>query len=152
MQEELDNLAEAFSPTEAEKPPVSTTVTPLSALQALGAILKPLAAPPSEHPANEAQLTRSNKETFAQQADTVPQLMTAPRPELAPVLYKAWESLASPLLQPGVYAFRVKAAPFGNNAPPKPIFDDTGKVDGYEEWPINGVEVISVKLTFVSED
>ena len=52
-------------------------------------------------------------------------------------LYQAWQNLT--LTQPAdihVYAPRVKAAPFGHNAPWK-VASVTNGVAAYEEWEIN---------------
>jgi len=49
------------------------------------------------------------------------------------------QTVASPSNAAGVWALRVKTAPFGHNAPLKPtINSSTGAITGYTEWPLTG--------------
>jgi predicted phage baseplate assembly protein len=153
----LQSLVDELSEVTSDAPSVALTPSAIAdgpsspALEQLGTVLVPLSKAPSEHPASAARLTRTAKQTFDPQADTAPQLLTTLRSDLAPVLYQAWESLASPSSELTVHALRVKAAPFGNNAPLKPILNANGTVKRSEEWPIQGTEVISLDLTVLSE-
>jgi Baseplate J-like protein len=53
--------------------------------------------------------------------------------------------------EPQIVAFRVRAAPFGHNAPLKPIYDERGKIIGTAEWPLAGSETIQVRLAAPAE-
>ena len=94
-----------------------TSVLAPSALGNLAAILDPLALPPSLQPANPRRLVRTIEQTFSPQADTAPRLLAAFRPAVAKTIYQAWAGIETPSSQVKVYALRVKAAPFGHNAP-----------------------------------
>jgi len=101
-------------------------------------IVAALSKPPSTPPASSARLERDLATTFSASADTVPQLVTAFRPELAPTLHVAIEN-AVVTGQPAVevLALRVVAAPFGHNAPLRPITDERGVPVAYEDWPLS---------------
>jgi hypothetical protein len=88
-----------------------------SPLANLTGILDQLARPPSLQPANSRRLVRSVAQVFAPQADTAPRLLAAFKPAVAGTLYQAWSGVATPSAQVRVYALRVKAAPYGHNAP-----------------------------------
>ena len=96
--------------------PVTSTLA-ASALGNLTAIIDPLALPPSLQPANPQRLVRTIAQTFSPQADTAPRLLAAFRPAVATTIYQAWAGVETPSSQVQVYALRVKAAPYGNNAP-----------------------------------
>jgi Baseplate J-like protein len=105
----------------------------------------PLIQAPAEHPASSAHLPRSVSKTFTPRADMTPALLKAFHPEVGQDLYTALENArvtVAPAAQ--VHAFRVQAAPFGNNAPLKPITDDKGIVVGTEEWPLEDGSVIDI--------
>jgi hypothetical protein len=124
-------------------PPVSAPPPIVaSPLTSLTAILQQLALPRSVQPANSARLGRTVTRTFSPQADTAPQLLAAFNPPAAGVLYKAWANieLPAPAVPVQVYAMRVKAAPFGNNAPLQPIVPKTGDPVGFQEWKLSGNE------------
>jgi predicted phage baseplate assembly protein len=119
----------------SERITVAST-TPLEALQSL---TKPLLLPPSLQPANRLRLSRSTSQAFDGDRDTLPQLLTAFKPRLAETAYRAWANASVPqTVTVEVYALRVKAAPFGHNARPRPMHDATGRIEDYEEWPIAG--------------
>lgn len=114
----------------------------------LGVLIEPLLTPPSLQPANRQRLERSVEQTFAPQADVGPQLLVTLNPRLETTLYRAWAnsevSLPSPFQSAEV--LRVQAAPFGHNAPLKPLYDDQGRLVGSEEWPLGGTVTISLQL------
>jgi hypothetical protein len=88
-----------------------------SALDGLLPFVGALTQPGSVPLANRARLARGVGDVFAATADIAPRLLTALRPELRDVLYKAWG--ARPAVAPDtltVYALRVKASLFGHNA------------------------------------
>jgi hypothetical protein len=108
----------------------------------LEGLLKPLSKPPSLQPTNALVLPRSVQQTFAPQSDIAPRLLTALRPAVAPLLYKAWANVVPPPTQVQVYALRVKASLFGHSSPGKTLLGrgETEppflKVVGIEDWPV----------------
>jgi hypothetical protein len=116
------------------QPQLMESVLAPSALENLTAILGPLALPPSLQPANPQRLVRTIEQTFSSQADTAPRLLAAFRPAVATTLYQAWGGVEHPSSQVEVYALRVKAAPFGNNAPKQMQVPDVHQVPIPKEW------------------
>jgi len=107
----------------------------------------PLIQAPAEHPASSAHLPRSVSKTFTPRADMTPALLKAFHPEVGQDLYTALENArvtVAPAAQ--VHAFRMQAAPFGNNAPLKPVTNDKGIVIGTEEWPLEEGAIIDIVL------
>ncbi|HUJ71998.1 MAG TPA: hypothetical protein VLZ30_07125, partial [Verrucomicrobiae bacterium] len=90
-------------------------------------------------PASSAELPRDTKSAFAGNAETNLQLLRGFEPKLEGTLSDA---LANAKVTPDsgikVYALRVKASPFGSNAPKKvlQIDKDTGEILEVGEWPI----------------
>ncbi|MFI5456620.1 MAG: putative baseplate assembly protein [Isosphaerales bacterium] len=121
------------------QPQLVTSPLEASALGNLTAIIDPLALPPSLQPANPKRLVRTIAQMFSPQADTAPRLLAAFRPAVATTIYQAWAGVETPSSQVQVYALRVKAAPYGNNAP-KQASVITGEVPCYHEWPLASVD------------
>lgn len=112
----------------------------------------PLIQAPAEHPASSAHLPRSVSKTFTPRADMTPALLKAFHPKVGQDLYTALENArvtVAPAAQ--VHAFRVQAAPFGNNAPLKPVTNDKGIVIGTEEWPLEDSLTISIEMSSAAE-
>ena len=114
-------------------------------------LLTPLLKPPSIQPANALRLIRKAEATFAAESDAIPRLLTTFKPRLRDGLYKAWANTTVTGPEDGqrlqrLEALRVKAAPFGHNAPLKPIYDDEGAVVGSEEWPLAGTLTTGVEF------
>jgi hypothetical protein len=128
----------------------------------LGSLLGPLQVAPSVPPANSFRLDRTVSQTYGLKEvnqkpredatpglpDIGPQLLGALKFSLRDSLYSA---LANATVSPESHllsanALRVKAAPFGRNAPLKPILDSKGIVVGHEEWPLAGL--VSIRLDF----
>lgn len=100
-------------------------------------LLQSLEKPPSIPPANPSQLERSIERAFGPDSDITPNLLTALRPGLAPLLLAAIEK--RPVLEPTtakVYAMRTRASVFGHNAPLQQVTNDAGKVIGHKEWTL----------------
>ena len=117
----------------------------LPPLTGLMGLLPSLAKPPSLPPANSLRLGRDIKKTFEARQDTLPQLIAAFRPDAASTIYPAWaNSVVTRPAQVEIYALRVKAAPFGHNAPLKPVLDDKGRIVATEEWPIGDTATIDL--------
>ncbi|WP_292995485.1 putative baseplate assembly protein [Nitrosomonas sp.] len=111
-------------------------------------LVQPLSVPPEPQFASSAFLPRTLKNSFKQSSDSLPQLVSFLKPTIADMLYPAWSNaITIPATPPKIYAFRVKAAPFGSTAPPKQITDDKGKVVGSEEWPLAGGVTVGVKAS-----
>ncbi len=118
-----------------------------SPLDRLYTLLPGLSKPPSEQPANAQRLSRDTQAIFSEQSDLSPKLLANFNPALRPQLYSAWGSseVSASLELESVQALRTKAAPFGSNAPLKPIYDDEGRVTGYEEWPLGEIVTTTVQ-------
>lgn len=115
-------------------------------------LIEPLAKAPASHPVNAADLPRSMSATFDQHSDVVPASVRLLNPQLRAQFFTALKNEAAirPVLNE-VHAFRVKAAPFGNNAPLKPVTDEKGVVIDTEEWPLVGATSIEIVLSVTSE-
>lgn len=110
-------------------------------------LVQPLSVPPEPQFASSAFLPRTLENSFKQSSDSLPQLVSFLKPIIADTLYPAWSNaITTPAAPPKIYAFRVKAAPFGSTAPPKQITDDKGKVVGSEEWPLAGGVTVGVQI------
>ncbi|KYC37268.1 hypothetical protein WA1_47495 [Scytonema hofmannii PCC 7110] len=111
-------------------------------------LLKNLLQPPSIPPANALQLGLTPKQVYKCESDIAPQILTALKPRLTDTLYTALQNTldTSKSGSQSTQAFRVKAAPFGANAPLKPVYDDRGRIQGYEEWAIAGTMTIGVQV------
>lgn len=122
----------------------------MSSGERLQTILGDLGKPPSIPPVNATRLPRDFDKSFAPDSDNLPRLISTLEPSVAPGLYTAWKNIpVAPADPTTIYAFRQKVAPFGYNAPLRPVVDDSGKVIRQEEWPLNG-EVTSIIEVFGS--
>jgi predicted phage baseplate assembly protein len=109
----------------------------------LSEIVTPLSQSPSLPPANRFQLNRKVSETFASTSDLRPRLLETLDPRLDSTIY---QTLASDDRVPALSlknpeAMRVKSAPFGHNAPLRPVYTSNGGIEGYEEWPIAATSI-----------
>ncbi len=104
-------------------------------------LVSPLSQPPSNQPPNAQRLVRNMQTIFTPASDTVPRLLTRLKPAVKDTLYRTWAhaELTTPSALESIQALRVKAAPFGHNAPLRPIYDDQGAIIGYEEWPLTDI-------------
>ncbi len=122
-----------------------------STLVDIPSLIAPLVKPASLQPVNSQRLGRDPGQTFAAQSDIYTQLLTVLNPTLeATTLFSAIAAaqVTPPSQLQSPLAFRVKAAPFGHNAPLKPKFDKDGKVIDHEEWPLIGAVTISAAIFF----
>ncbi|MGW0630288.1 putative baseplate assembly protein [Streptomyces sp. NPDC002758] len=88
--------------------------------EGLAELADALTKPASVPPADPRLLPRTARDTYAAAGDALPRLLTAVRPELAPVLYPAWRSLPRGTQeQESLHALRTRARLFGHNAPPR---------------------------------
>lgn len=110
----------------------------IPSFDSLSEVVAPLSQSPSLPPANRFRLIRNISDTFNAHSDLRPRLIETLSPILEPTLNQALVSNdrlpALPLKIPE--AMRVKAAPFGHNAPLRPEYDSNGAIEGYTEWPI----------------
>jgi predicted phage baseplate assembly protein len=112
-------------------------------------LIKDLLKPPSLPPASPRKLERNVADAFATKSDIGTQMLLNLAPVLRSRYYPAWSSAKvhpTPSQLKSVEALRVKAAPFGHNAPLKPIYNDKYVPVGYEEWPLAGMMTIGIKL------
>lgn len=98
-----------------------TRPTPKPRPAEIGGLIKGLLTPPSLHPATSLQLRRKTSDVFNVTSDIRPRLLTRFFPKLADTLYPALSAATlstddSTLI--GVFALRVAAPLFGNNALP----------------------------------
>ncbi len=100
-------------------------------------IVDRLALPPSLQPANTFRLARSVRQVFAPESDIAPRLLATFKPKAASTLYKAWGAIQTPAGPIQVFAMRVKASLFGNNAPLQIQFKRSGEVLKVMDWPVN---------------
>jgi predicted phage baseplate assembly protein len=127
-------------------------------------LVSPLTKPPADHPQSPIELERSVRRTFRPETDTAPSILKTFHPKLAENNIPSTEALPAPA-QPRLYAgmrntqvtpsltgefhaLRAQAAPFGHNAPLRPITNDQGAVIGTEEWPLVGS--LSIRMTLSS--
>ncbi len=137
--------AEEAKSAESDSSEVQNTI------DALERLTPALSRQPSPPPASATALRRSPDVVFASGSDVVPRLLAALKPELAPTLYGALGSV--PIGTQAVTAaavLRVKAAPFGAQAPPRQLLDDRGQPVGSEELPIEQVHALEFRLSIAS--
>ena len=125
-----------------------TTKSGLNAFGELNALVKPLTLAPSLQPRGPAFLPRTLADCFDPGKDTLPQVLSVLNPGAASTLYSAWANLPPSAAQAvQIFAFRVKAAPFGSTAPLRAVKDPTtGLVTGTVEWQISGTVALRVEF------
>ena len=103
----------------------------------LTAILPALSRPRSTPPSDDTALPRTVPDNLGNTSDIAPRLLTSLRPELEPILYKAWENVpVTPEPPFEVYAFPVRASVFGHNSPLEPVRNDSGVIVDTKEWDL----------------
>lgn len=120
------------------------------ALAGLGPLLSALRTPPAGLPPDARSLPRDPQRSYAPGSDLGAQLLTALDPRLRDGLYSAWGNadLGAPLALLDAQAMRVTATPFGATAPLKPVYDDTGRVVRYTDWPLTGSKLTSMRVEY----
>lgn len=141
----------AVPPPQTELPAISSlsaavrtteisTAAQTSALAKLGGVVKALKAAPSLPPANRFRLDRPIGQTFNAGADIGPRLLVNFNPRLKDTLYAAYANAPiaapPPLVPCSAAALRVKAAPFGHNAPLDLVYNDNNVLTGRREWAL----------------
>ncbi len=138
----------------SSKTKAKLVTVPGAALDSFGsavALAESLSAPPASHPADSIQLLRTVAKTFQPDTDTTPALLRTFNPQLRDLYAGLREAPVTPPLTGEFHALRVQAAPFGNNAPLRPITNAQGTVVGTEEWPLVGSMSIRITLSNRSE-
>jgi hypothetical protein len=115
-------------------------------------------------PLSAARLARAPSAFYGRGTNAAPALLATLNPRLGEQLYQAWRKAKSPAddrAPQEVWAFRVKAAPFGHNAPWPTHFDTTsGETQrNPADWVLDepdseaaGVGASTVKLTVLALD
>jgi predicted phage baseplate assembly protein len=86
--------------------------------------------PPAVHPPNALGLQQSVRISFAEDHEAIAKALMTLHPQLTSTLFPALaQATAAPAAAVGVYAFRIKALPFGANAP----LQFKGFLDHFEE-------------------
>lgn len=128
-------------------PPRPSTV----AITGPGTLYGPLKQPAKLQPASRALLARNITTAFARTSDIAAQLLTTFLPQISSTLYLAYRSaqVASPTPLENFYALRVKAAPFGSNAPKKASSVRRGAKfeTDYDEWPLADSQFIGIQIS-----
>ncbi|MEH2372465.1 putative baseplate assembly protein [Nostoc sp.] len=133
------------SPSKVTQP---LTVDVLSTNDSLANIkqqkIKQVIKEPSIQPMNALKMERTNQQIFnSQKNDINSRLIKTLNPALNTAVHQILannqvnSSTSNKLKR--IEALSIKAAPFGNNLPLKPIFDQQGQIEKYEEWQIAGV-------------
>jgi predicted phage baseplate assembly protein len=114
-------------------------------------LLQRLSTPPAAPLARASDVQRSVPRTFAPESGAVPSTVRLLKPEARSQFFEALRN-ATVAPQPSgeLHAFRVKAAPFGHNAPLKSVTDEKGIVVGTEEWPLTGAVLFSAVLSMAT--
>ena len=116
-------------------------------------IVERLQIPPSLQPRNTQRLERTVSQTFTQQSDIHLQLLVNFSPIFQSTLYTAIIN-APATIQPStlpvesIQALRVKAAPFGHNAPLKQDFEGGRPTGDPYEWLLIGSVHIDLTMSF----
>lgn len=141
--DDIINLSSSNPSREKRKCPFDKLGTADEGL--LNNLLKPASIPP----ANASRLGLSLKDTYKCESDIAPQLLKTLKPQLKDTLYTAWQNtpVTNKSSLQSTQALRVKAAPFGANAPLKPVYDEQGRILGYEEWGITDTITTSLRLS-----
>jgi hypothetical protein len=110
-------------------------LTSLLDVRSVAALLRPRTLTPR----SSARLSRSVASSFANTADTLPQLLGAMEPALASTIYPAMANAAPQVAQQiEVYAMRIEARPFGHNAPLQlTAVAQAPSVPTFGEWEID---------------
>ncbi|HEY7403854.1 MAG TPA: putative baseplate assembly protein [Candidatus Angelobacter sp.] len=133
-----------LQPQDTQTATKSTVAAQASKTTAVGVVdlVAPLSRKPSATPTDRSQLQLSAADEFKSTADTVPALIETFNPVLESTLYPALG--AAPMASPPpseFHALRVKAAPFGHNAPLQPVLDARGMIIGQQEWMLDSIGI-----------
>jgi hypothetical protein len=110
----LNDLVQAADDEDTSETVSSASTILPSPLGNLVALIEPLSLPPSLQPRNSLALPRSVAQAFSPQSDLAPKLISAFKPAVAEVSYRAWANTEVPGSQVEVDAFRIKAGLFAS--------------------------------------
>ena len=133
------------TPSPRDEPPATP---PADVTTALDGLLHDLSRQPAPIPQSVNDLPRTVKSVFSSDSDAVPHLLSTLRPQVGGRLYQGLDQtpLGSAPVS-GASVLRVKAAPFGAQAPPKQLFDERGQPVGTEDWPIGDALRLTLNMT-----
>lgn len=132
----IEELERAMRGRTVTNGPTAKSPEPGNEVTNLTAILPALSRPRSLPPRGSSELSRSVDENLGGTTDVAAQLLSSLRPELKPILYKAWENVpVTPSPSFEVHAFQVRASVFGHNAPLEPVREG-GVIVGTKEWDL----------------
>ncbi len=129
LEDALQGRTETAPTTELKLPVTKSAVD-------LTSVLPSLAKTPSLQPKGPEDLGRTAGGMLTSTSDVASQLLVSLKPELKPILYKAWQNV--PVTDPPAFeahAFKVRASIFGHNAPLEQIKKD-GVVVDTKEWDL----------------
>jgi hypothetical protein len=108
-------------------------------------LIEPLSFVPSALPTT----SKDQVQRIDMSSDLGSQIQMILKPDLKNKLYAAIANaiLTRPSDLDKLYAFRVKAMPFGHNAPLKPVFGENGAIVNQIEWPISRSTILEVRLS-----
>jgi len=105
--------------------------------------IKQVIKPPSIQPANALEMERTNQQIFAPEKNEInSQLINTLNPGFNTAIHQILtkDKVDSSNQLKRIETLGIKAAPFGNDVPLKPIFDDQGRIEKYDEWQIAGAD------------
>jgi predicted phage baseplate assembly protein len=125
----------------------------------LTTIVQALGEPPSHPPPSRYQLARTTGQAYRETSDLGPQLLTRFVPRLRDTLYAAYANApvpppdpeTSPVAPCRVEVLRVRGAPFGHNAPKRPVVPSQGGVTRWEEWDLFETDGDDVVITSAAD-
>lgn len=104
---------------------------------ALSSIVTSLLSQSKLETALSTDLNLDLKTVFGKDSNNITKLITVANPLISDSLNQAWENAVFDIPKvPKIYAFRVKASPFGASAPLEPIKNESGLITGYQEWSL----------------
>ncbi|TDC24609.1 putative baseplate assembly protein [Streptomyces sp. 8K308] len=140
------------APAEPAEPPAEPPAPSpgIAAVRGLGPLLAALRVTPNRPPVGAPRPPRDPGRVYAPGSDLGAQLLAALDPRLRDGLYAAWRTvdLTAPLALHELQAMRQTATPFGATAPLKPVYDAQGRVIRYEDWPLTGSKLTSLRVGY----
>lgn len=117
---------------------------------ALGPLLGPLRLAAAQPPPTPADLARDPQQLYGKGSDLGAQLLAALDPALRQNLYPAWQNvqITDPQHLRELRVIRTVATPFGATAPLKAQYDNQGKLLGYVDWPLTGVQTLDMRIEY----
>lgn len=143
----------------SEPPPIIKKPVATNLFTVLRQLVRPLSKPVSFQPARATRLNRNKNQLFSGRTDIAPQLLVYQNRALRKTIYDTWartriNSLNIDLnkeIDPSAEAeaimvLRVKAGPFGHNAPKKAMYDAGAFTGNFEEWDLGAGNMTQLKI------